>query len=128
MMKEKLDTKKHNESSMGAWAMAAWDNDGAADWFGEMFDTTGLAKYVEETLERDAEEFHEEIRAAAFMLVALGRVYIWPIDDLDNHLALAISKLEEIKALEIYREVPDFVKAMDEEIAVMRLRLQKPSK
>ena len=41
---------------MSAWATAAWDNDSAADWFGDMFDATGLAKYVEETLERDVEE------------------------------------------------------------------------
>jgi hypothetical protein len=111
---------------MGAWATAAWDNDGAADWFGDMFDATGLAKYVEETLERDTEEFHEEIRAAAYMVVALGRVYVWPIDDLDKHLALAISKLEEVKALEIYQEVPDFVKAIDKEITVLKSRLKQP--
>jgi len=48
---------------MSAWAAAAWDNDSAADWFGDMFDATGLAKYVEETLERDVEEYHEEVRA-----------------------------------------------------------------
>lgn len=111
---------------MGAWATAAWENDGAADWFGDMFDATGLANYVRETLQRDVEEHDEEVRAAAFMLVALGRVYIWPIDDLDNDLALAISKLEEIKALENYQEVPDFVKAIDEEIAVLKSRLKKP--
>jgi len=111
---------------MSAWATAAWDNDSVADWFGDMFDATGLAKYVEETLERDVEEYHEEIRAAAYMVVALGRVYIWPINDLDNHLALAISKLKEIKALEIYQGVPDFVKAIDEEIAVLKSRLTKP--
>ena len=111
---------------MGAWATAAWDNDGAADWFGDMFDATGLASYVEETLQRDVEEYYEEVRAAAYMLVALGRVYIWPIDDLDNHLALAIAKLEEVKALEEYQEVPDLVKAIDEEIAVLKSRLKKP--
>jgi hypothetical protein len=90
-----------------------------------MFDATRLAKYVEETLQRDTEEYHEEIRAAAHMVVALGRVYIWPIDDLDNHLALAISKLEEIKGMEIYQEAPGFVEAIDKEIAVLRSRLQK---
>jgi hypothetical protein len=111
---------------MGAWATAAWDNDGAADWFGDMFEATGLAKYVQETLERDTDDYHEEIRAAAYMLVALGRVYVWPIDDLDNHLALAISKLEEIKALETYQEAPEFVQAINEEIAVLKSRLKKP--
>jgi hypothetical protein len=115
------------ELHMGAWATAAWDNDGAADWFGDMFDATSLANYVRETLQRDVEEYDEEVRAAAYMVVALGRVYIWPIDDLDNDLALAIAKLEEIKALENYQEVPDFVKAIDEEIAVLKSRLKKPS-
>jgi hypothetical protein len=66
---------------MGAWATAPWDNDGAADWFGDMFDDTGLAKYVAATLERDPEEYHEEIRAAAYLLVALGRTYIWPVKE-----------------------------------------------
>jgi hypothetical protein len=112
---------------MGAWATAAWDNDVAADWFGDMFDATGLAKHVEETLQQDVEDSHEEIRAAAYMLVALGRVYVWPIDDLDSHLALAIAKLEEIKALDIYQEAPDFVKSIDEELAVLRSRLKRPT-
>jgi hypothetical protein len=111
---------------MSAWATAAWDNDGAADWFGDMFDATGLAKYVEEALERDVADYHEQVRAAAYMLVALGRVYVWPIGDLDNHLALAISKLEEVKALETYQEVPDLIKAINEEIAVLKSRLKKP--
>jgi hypothetical protein len=111
---------------MGAWATWAWGNDSAADWFGDMFETTGLANYVEETLQRDVEDCHEEVRAAAYMLAVLGRVHVWPIDDLDNHLALAISKLEEIRALDIYQEVPDFVKALDEEIAVLKSRQKRP--
>lgn len=111
---------------MGAWATAAWDNDGAADWFDDMFDATGLANYVRETLQRDIEWRAEEVRAAAYMVAALGRVYIWPIDDLDNDLALAISKLEEIKALEKYQEVPDFVRAIDDEIVVLKSRLKNP--
>jgi hypothetical protein len=108
---------------MGAWGTAAWDNDGAADWFGDMFDATGLAKHVEKTLQQEADDFHEEIRAAAYLLIALGRVYVWPIDDLDNHLALAISKLEEIKV--IYEDSADFVKAIEDEIGVLRSRLKK---
>jgi hypothetical protein len=111
---------------MGAWGTTAWDNDGAADWFGDMFDTTGLAKYVRETLQRDVEEYHEDVRAAAYLVISLGRVYIWPIDELDNDLALAIAKLEAIKALEIYQEVPEFVTAIDEEIALLKSRLKKP--
>lgn len=111
---------------MSAWGTAAWENDAAADWFGDLFDATALAKYVEEMLEQDTAEYHEKIRAAAYLLVALGRVYVWPIEDLDNHLTLAVSKLEEIKALETITDAPEFVKAIDEEIGILRSRLKKP--
>jgi uncharacterized protein DUF4259 len=109
---------------MGAWGVAPWDNDGAADWYGDMFDATKLARHVERTLKRDPEDAHEEIRAAAYVLVVLGRVYIWPVDDLDRHLGLAISRLEAIKALDVYQEAPDFVSAIDEEITVLQSRLR----
>jgi hypothetical protein len=109
---------------MGAWGTAAWENDRAADWFGDTFDVTGLAKRVEEALSGDPEDDHEEIRAAVYMLATLGRVYIWPVHDLDRHLALAISKLEAIRELEIYHEAPEFVEAIDEESGVLRSRLK----
>lgn len=105
---------------MGTWGPAAWDNDSAADWFGDMFDATKLAAHVEETLLLDPEEDADEIRAAAYMLVALGRNYIWPIDDLDRHLALAIEKLEAIKLL--YAE-EDFETTINDEIAQLKARL-----
>ena len=104
---------------MGAWGEAAWDNDGAADWFGDMFETTKLARYVENTLKKDPEEDPEEIRAAAYVMVALGRNYIWPIDDLDRHLELAVSKLEAIKKL-YAEEAPEFSKAIESEIAILK--------
>ncbi|MCC2670860.1 MAG: hypothetical protein K0Q72_3331 [Armatimonadetes bacterium] len=108
---------------MGAWGTAAWDNDGAADWFGELFDKTKLAARVEKTLKKkDVEEWHEEIRAAAHVLVALGRNYIWPVDVLDDHLKLAIEKLEAIKHLEEL-EGGEFEATIDEEIAILRSRL-----
>jgi hypothetical protein len=112
---------------MGAWGTAAWENDGAADWFGDTFDATGLAKHVEETLNRDSMDDHEEIRAAAYVLVSLGHVYIWPVQDLERHLALAISKLEAIRELEIYQKAPEFVEAIGREIEVLRSRLEPPS-
>ena len=111
---------------MGAWGTEAWENDGAADWFGDTFDATGLARLVEEALNGDPEDDHEEIRAAAYMLVTLGRVYIWPVDDLDRQLALAIRKLEAIRELEVYQEADGFVEAIDAEIGVLRSRLKLP--
>lgn len=109
---------------MGAWGTAAWANDSAADWFGDLFDTTGLAKHVEDALNRDPEDDPDVIRAAAFLLVQLGRVYIWPVHDLDNHLALAISKLEAVRGLEEFQEAEGFVEGIDAEIAELRSRLR----
>ena len=112
---------------MGAWGEAAWENDGAADWFADMFEATGLAQRVEEALNGDPEDDHEEIRAAAYLLVSLGRNYIWPVEDLDRHLALAISKLEAIRELDIYEDAPGFVEAIDAEISALRSRLKPPA-
>src|SRR4051812_22395379 len=92
---------------MGAWGKAPWDNDDAADWFGELFSATKLAACVEKTLKKkDVEEYAGQIRAAAYVLIALGRVYVWPIDDLDRHLRLAIEKLEAISQLPDYEGEP----------------------
>ena len=74
---------------MGAWDKLPWDNDGAADWFGELFDKTKLHQRIESPLKPNVADSHEEIRAAASMVLFLGRPYIWPGHDLDRHLTLA---------------------------------------
>ena len=111
---------------MGAWGKLPWDNDGAADWFGDLFDKTKLAKQVEDTLKLDAEESHEEIRAAASVLLFLGRVYIWPVHDLDRHLALAAERLEEVSRVDVIAESPEFVEEIRGEIQELRSRIKKP--
>lgn len=109
---------------MGAWGTAAWDNDDAADWFGELFTSTKLAQRVEKALKtKDVEEYAGKIRAAAYMLVVLGRVYIWPVEDLDRHLRLAIEKLEAISKLEDYQGDAHIAA----EIAELRSRLLPPA-
>jgi HEAT repeat protein len=97
----------------------------AADWFAELFGTTKLARRVEKTLsrQRDLEEYAPDIRAAAYVLVALGRNYVWPVEDLDRHLALAIAKLDAIRELPDYEGMPE----IDDEIALLRSRLQNPT-
>ena len=69
-------------------------NDAAADWFADLFEKTKLAHYVENTLKSDVENSHDEIRAAASVLLFLGRDYVWPVQDLDRDLALAADQLE----------------------------------
>ncbi|MCU7371642.1 DUF4259 domain-containing protein [Paucibacter sp. O1-1] len=113
---------QQREMAMGTWGPAAWDNDSAADWFADMFEETGLAEFVQRTLEQDPEDSPDEIRAAAHVLVALGRTYIWPVDQLDDHLKLAIARLETIKAM-YSEESPDFEHTIDDELASLRAAL-----
>lgn len=108
------------DAVMGAWGHAPWDDDSAADWFGDMFDAIPLATKVEETLSLDADEYAAEIRAAASLLIMLGRTYIWPIDDIDRHLELAISKMEEVRA--VYADEPELAAAVDDDLAILRSR------
>jgi hypothetical protein len=111
---------------MGAWGNLPWENDGAADWFGDIFDKTKLAREVEDTLKLDAEDAHEEIRAAASLLLFLGRVYVWPVQDLDRHLALAADRLEEVSRVEVIAESPELVEEIRGEIQELRSRIKKP--
>jgi hypothetical protein len=105
---------------VGTWGASPWENDAAADWFDELFDKTGLASRVEETLTGDTEDQAPEIRAAAYVLVALGHHFIWPSDHLERHLKLAISRLEEIRQLE---ELKDATDDIEEEITLLKSRL-----
>ncbi len=111
---------------MGAWGKLPWDNDGAADWFGELFEKTKLAKQVEDTLKLAVEDSHEEIRAAASVLLFLGRVYIWPVRDLDRHLALAAARLEEVSRVGVIVESPELVDEIRAEIQELRSRIKTP--
>jgi hypothetical protein len=111
---------------MGAWGELPWDNDGAADWFGDLFEKTKLAKEVEDTLKLDAEDSYEEIRSAASVLLFLGRVYIWPVHDLDRHLTLAADRLEEVSRVDVIAESPEFVEQIRAEIQELRSRVKKP--
>ena len=105
---------------MGAWGYAPWESDSSADWYGDLFDEIPLAAKVEATLNADPEEYADEIRAASALLILLGRTYMWPIDDIDRHLKLAITQME--KVLTVYEDEPDFASAVAEEIAVLKSR------
>ena len=108
---------------MGTWGNKPWDNDAAADWFGDTMDKTGLAKQVEETLQLDLDEYYEEVRAAAAVLVLLGHTYVWPVDDLDRHLELAASRLEEILEKDLFEGEEEFAQPIQEEIKILRSRI-----
>ncbi len=112
---------------MGTWGRKPWDNDSAADWFGNLMDKTNLSQLVEEALHEEMEEgFNvdaDQIRAAAAVLILLGHIYVWPVDDLDRLLKLAISRLEEIIARNFYEGNEEWTRQIRAEIDELTLRL-----
>ena len=111
---------------MGTWATAPWNNDSGADWFGDMFDNTKLADYVRRTLkEADPQNDYAEIRAAASMVVMLGRVYVWPIKQLDEDLSLAAEKLEVLLKVPELNESAEIIASIQEEIRELRSRMKQ---
>jgi len=110
---------------MGTWGIEPWESDLAADWFAKMFEETKLDDFIEKTLCLDSLDYYEEIRAAAAVLVGLGRKGIWPTEKLDQHLKLAIAKLEEILGNDScpVNESKEIVAAITKEIECLKARL-----
>ncbi len=109
---------------MGAWGTKPWDNDSAADWFDALFDATELRKKVREALEMDIDDDHEKVRAAAAVLLMLGRLYIWPTGHLDDDIRLAIRQLEYIKKHDHHQGRKAFLAEIQREIDALRNRLK----
>lgn len=112
---------------MGSWGHAPWDDDTAADWFADLMESTKLADKVAATLNQEADEDNAvEIRAAASVLVMMGRVYVWPVENYDKHLDLAVKKLEQLLSIYPYNEEPEYRKELTNEIKVLQTRLNTP--
>ena len=110
---------------MGAWGVSAFDNDSAADWFGDLWDEVPLPTKIGEMLEIEVDEDnHEEIRAAVHVLVQLGVVYIWPVGLIDPHCKLAIQRLKEIQSIEIFED-EEFQTQIQSEIDLLQGRISK---
>lgn len=112
---------------MGCWGVKPYENDGAADWFGDLWDQLPVPIKVEETLKLDIQDFHEEIRAAAYVLSQLGDTYCWPVADIDRRCGLAATRLEGLLASEIYAG-EEFQAQIRQEIATLRSRISKREK
>jgi hypothetical protein len=110
---------------MGMWAYAPWDNDGAADWYGDLMDRTKLREAWLEGIGQDPADSPDVVRAAAALFVMLGRVYVWPIKNFDEDLERAIAALTGIAGCEEYKEVPELMELIAEEIAEPKSR-RKP--
>jgi hypothetical protein len=84
--KSNITTNHQEEKAMGTWGIEPWANDAAADWFADFFDGLEVDQKIDIALRYPDD--HDKIRAACYILGALGRTYIWPgdLDKLDEHL------------------------------------------
>src|SRR5262245_24890778 len=118
---------------MGAWDTDPWGNDLAADWFSEFFRGVKANARIRKGF-RDRNDL-PVIRAACYILGALGRVYVWP-DDLDELAALldegiallsrmarpSKADLEDDDFLEYWDDDPALRKSVRMQIAELRNR------
>lgn len=109
---------------MGTWDNNPWDNDEALDWLGDLFNKTKLDKKIAQAFDLDHEEYPETIRMAAYMLINLGQIYIWPLDRLEGDLEKAIKVMEKIKNHEIYED-DKVQKQLAKEIKTLKTRLSE---
>ena len=100
---------------MGSWGTEPWQNDSAQNWFEEMFSLTGLAEHIEETLSRTVEDYADEIRATAIVLLALGKE-AWPVEAYTRCATLARMRLAEMLEHRVFKN-PAFVQFVQEQLA-----------
>ena len=80
---------------MGAWGEGPYDNDRAADWFHDVVEGTGFRQKIRDGLGSGDPDL---VRAAAWVIGVMGKVYVWPIDHLDDDRAEARRALEALLA------------------------------
>jgi hypothetical protein len=118
---------------MGAWDSDPWGNDLAADWYARFFEGIEANARIRQAFE-DRNDL-PVIRAACFLLGALGRAYVWPdnLDELatllDEGIALlsrmarpSKADLEDDDFLEYWDDDPVFRKSVRSQIAELRKR------
>ena len=103
------------------WAYAPWDNDQAADWFGDFMDATQIRREWLKGIKADPVESPEVVRAAAAIFIMLGRIYVWPIKTFDEDLERAIASWSKVAAEEC-AESPELVAAIEQEVAELQSR------
>ncbi|RWZ45976.1 hypothetical protein ELQ90_16420 [Labedella phragmitis] len=107
---------------MGAWDREPWANDSAADWFGDLMDSTSLREQWLAGISADPEEEFEVVRAGAWLFIQLGRTYVWPIENLDDDLERAIAALYAVRGAKEVAEDDELVDAITIEIAELESR------
>jgi hypothetical protein len=114
------------------WGPQPWDNDLAADWFRGLMKDTKLPFHVRKVLKlSNTKEVDPEItpmlRAAAFCVLQLGHVYVWPVDDLEDDLKLARQSLQVVLNDEDYCYSEEVTSKINKELSELEIRLKKLS-
>ena len=100
---------------MGAWGIEPTANDSAADWLEHLFDALPLARYVEESLHGDPQLDIDEIRIAAYLVCTLSEAGLWPHEQTQRQVPLAVSKLESALMQRVFRN-PHLIAAVRNEV------------
>jgi hypothetical protein len=111
------DEPPAREIGVGAWGNEPWDNDQAADWFGDLWGGTPIVDRVVAAL---GSGDRDEMFAAMWMCTQLCRVYVWPIERLDETLAAAIAAGEQLLA---GADADDITEQVETYLAELRSRL-----
>lgn len=117
---------KRRRKRNGAWGTGPLDSDGAADWLAAPMKQ--VAGHIESALVQEVTIYNvDDIRAAAWLLQQTGYRYAYPIDKLDEHVVLAVQKLETILRFEEWIgswDEPKSVQAsLMQQIDALKLRL-----
>ena len=110
---------------MGTWASKPWDNDSAADWYGDLMDHCKVRDEWLKGINTNIEDEPETVRAAIGLFIFLGRVYIWPIKEYDKDLALAIDKCGELLKNEQLKESQEIIDSIKIELIELQSRIKE---
>jgi len=100
---------------MGAWGTKPDEADKAQEWLLSLWDKSSIKKSVEQALVQNVDDYHEEVRMAAFVFYRLRDLLVWDYEEYANLARQAIVKLQAIAALEIYQD-EDFQSELKVEI------------
>lgn len=109
------------------WGDNPWDNDRASDWFANLMHSTHFPDQIRATLllceQEDAcGENTALLRAAVYCVLQFCRVYIWPIEQLDSDLDLAIKATHKILSDESYCYSEKITIQIQAELEELKLR------
>lgn len=82
---------------MGIWNTKAYDNDAAADWLGDLMNTTKLRTQWLAGIKHDTDSDPCIARAAVWLFLQLGHIYVWPIATYDEDLELTIEVADDLR-------------------------------